>query len=91
MRHATAKAMPAVFRMEKMIVRERCTDTTCSKGTPSYGITPPGSQQDEIVAVTNFSCGWWTIVTAKHETVEVFLPALITHLAMSSPPPQVGR
>ena len=43
-RHATAKAMPAVARMEKMTVTERCNDTTCSRGTPSYGITPPGSQ-----------------------------------------------
>ena len=44
MRHATAKAMAAVFRMEKMTVRERSTDTTSSEGTPSYGITPPASQ-----------------------------------------------
>ena len=44
MRHATAKAMPAVFRMEKITVRERCTDTVSFLGTPSYGITPPGSQ-----------------------------------------------
>ena len=44
MRHATPKAMPAVARMEKMTVRERCTDTTSSEGTPSYGITPPESQ-----------------------------------------------
>ena len=43
MRHATAKAMPAVARMEKMTVRERCIDTISSLGTPSYGITPPGS------------------------------------------------
>ena len=48
MRHATAKAMPAVFRMEKMTVRERCTDTTSSEGTPSYGISPPGSQQRRV-------------------------------------------
>ena len=41
MRHATAKVMPAVARMEKMTVRERCTDTSITKGTPSYGITPP--------------------------------------------------
>jgi len=44
MRHATAKAMPAVATMEKMTVRERCIDTSTSRGTPSYGITPPGSQ-----------------------------------------------
>ena len=44
MRQATAQAIPAVFRMEKMTVRERCTDTTSSEGTPSYGITPPGNQ-----------------------------------------------
>ena len=37
-RHATAKAMPTVARMAKMIVRERCTDTASSLGTPSYGI-----------------------------------------------------
>ena len=36
-RHATAKAMPAVARMEKMIVRGRSMDTSSSKGTPSYG------------------------------------------------------
>ena len=41
-RHATAKAMPAVARMEKMTVRERSTDTISFLGTPSYGITPPG-------------------------------------------------
>ena len=46
MRHATAKAMPAVFRMEKMTVRERCSDTVSFLGTPSYGITPPGSQRE---------------------------------------------
>ena len=44
MRHTTAKAMPAVARMEKMTVTERCTDTISSLGTPSYGITPSGSQ-----------------------------------------------
>ena len=36
-RHATANAMPTVARMEKMIVREGCTDTATSIGTPSYG------------------------------------------------------
>ena len=41
-RHTTAKAMPAVARMEKMTVRERCTDTSFSIGTPSYGGSPPG-------------------------------------------------
>ena len=40
-RQATAKAMPAVARMEKMTVRERSTDTSFSVGTPSYGTTPP--------------------------------------------------
>ena len=40
-RHATAKAMPAVARMEKMIVRGRSTDASSSKGTPSYGTRPP--------------------------------------------------
>ena len=40
-RHATAKAMPAVARMEKMIVRGRSTETSSSKGTPSYGTRPP--------------------------------------------------
>ena len=39
-RHATAKAMPAVARMEKMIVRGRSMDTSFSKGTPSYGTRP---------------------------------------------------
>ena len=42
MRHTTAKALPAVARMEKMTVTERCTNTTSSLGTPSYGIRPPG-------------------------------------------------
>ena len=47
MRHVTtAKAMPAVFRME-MTVRKRCTGTFPYKGTPSYGITPFGSQVNE--------------------------------------------
>ena len=45
-RQATAKAMPAVARMEKMTVRERCTDTISFLGTPSYGITPPGSKSE---------------------------------------------
>ena len=40
-RHVTAKAMPAVAKMEKMTVRGRSTDTSSSKGTPSYGTRPP--------------------------------------------------
>ena len=47
MRQATAKAMPAVFRMEKMTVRERCTDTVSFLGTPSYGITPPEVKESQ--------------------------------------------
>ena len=47
-RHATAKAMPAVARMEKMIVRGRSTDTSTSKGTPSYG-TRPSAWEAEVV------------------------------------------
>lgn len=39
-RHATAKAMPAAARMEKMIVSGRSMDTSSSKGTPSYGTRP---------------------------------------------------
>ena len=42
-RQATAKAMPAVARMEKMTVRERSTETSSTVGTPSYGITPSGN------------------------------------------------
>ena len=41
-KHATAKTMPAVAKMAKTIVRERSTDTCSCKGTPSYGISPPG-------------------------------------------------
>ena len=84
MRHATAKVMPAVARMEKMTVRERCTDTTCSKGTPSYGITPPGNGERES------EC-YQLPTHMANNVVKVFFPALITYLAMSSPPLQVGR
>jgi len=34
--------MPAVARMEKITVMEIATVTSFSKGTPSYGIRPPG-------------------------------------------------
>ena len=54
-RHATAKAMPAAARMEKMTVRERCTDTetSFSVGTPSYGALPPGRWR----VMGEFRCG----------------------------------
>jgi len=34
--------MPPVARMEKMTVMGIATVTSCSKGTPSYGVRPPG-------------------------------------------------
>ena len=49
MRQATAKAMPAVARMEKMTVRERSTVTISFLGTPSYGITPPVSKEERVI------------------------------------------
>jgi len=45
-RHEIVKAMPAADRMEKVTVRGIATPTSCSKGTPSYGIRRP-----EV-------CGW---------------------------------
>ena len=44
-RHATAKAMPAAARVEKITVREECTGITSSSGTPSYGVTPPEKKE----------------------------------------------
>ena len=40
-RHATAKAMPAAAKMQKMTVMGRTTGITISEGTPSYGVGPP--------------------------------------------------
>lgn len=45
-RHATANIMPAVARMEKITVTGIATVTSCSNGTPSYGITPPGMREN---------------------------------------------
>lgn len=38
--------MPAVARMEKITVTGIATVTSCSNGTPSYGITPPGMREN---------------------------------------------
>ena len=43
-RHTTEKTMPTAARMEKMTMMGIATATSCSIGTPSYGITPPGIQ-----------------------------------------------
>ena len=56
-RHATAKAMPAVARMEKMIVRGRSTDTSSSKGTPSYGTRPSAWEAEELENVKKWRNG----------------------------------
>ena len=55
-RHATAKAMPAVAKMQKMTVTGRATGITISQGTPSCGLRPP-----------RWWRRWWEIGRSKRE------------------------